>query len=88
MKDQLTEEKELLIIKGDALRMKLLAQGQRTQQNIIYPLAQIKHVGSTLAQPAIRALFLSLLNRKLLSIKGLTYSALGLSTLYLLNKKK
>ncbi|WP_439259275.1 hypothetical protein [Lonepinella sp. BR2930] len=88
MKDPLTEEKELLILKGDALRIKLLAQGHHTQQTIAYPLDQIKHVGSTLAQPAIRALFLSLLNRKLLSAKGLTYSALGLGTLYLLNKKK
>ncbi|WP_439241318.1 hypothetical protein [Lonepinella sp. BR2474] len=87
MKDHLTEEKELLILKGDALRMKLLAQSQHTQHHIAYPLAQIKHVSSTLAQPAMRALFLSLLNRKLLSVKGLTYSALGLGAIYLLNNK-
>ncbi len=88
MKDQFAEEKELLIMKGDALRMKLLAQGLRTKQNISDPVAQLKSIGSTLSQPAVRALLLSLINRKLLSVRGLTYSVLGLGAIYLLNNKQ
>ncbi|WP_386696004.1 hypothetical protein [Lonepinella sp. MS14435] len=88
MKDQFAEEKELLIMKGDALRMKLLAQGLRTKQNISDPVAQLKSISSTLSQPAVRALLLSLINRKLLSVRGLTYSALGLGAIYLLNNKQ
>ncbi|PJG85066.1 hypothetical protein [Conservatibacter flavescens] len=88
MKNQLTEEKELLIMKGDALRMKLLAQSQHTRRNVSQPFAGIKNLGLSFSNPLIRALLFALLKRKLLTVKGLSYSALGLTALYLLGNRQ
>ncbi len=43
-------------------------------------------IASSLNQPVVRSLAVSLLSKKLLSSKFLTYSALGMIALYLLNR--
>ncbi|MGC6406006.1 hypothetical protein ACNO7K_06095 [Bisgaard Taxon 45] len=90
MKTELEQEKELLMMKGDALRMKLYAQSDRKQskQTSANPtfVDSISTVVSSLNQPVVRSLAVSLLSKKLLSSKFLAYSALGVAALYLLNR--
>lgn len=88
MKNHLTEEKELLIMKGDALRMKLLAQGQHARRDISQPFAGIKNIRTAFSNPVVKALLFTLLKRKLFTLKGLTYSALGLTALFLLRDQQ
>ncbi|MDO4430938.1 MAG: hypothetical protein Q4B95_06570 [Lonepinella koalarum] len=87
MKSQLDEEKELLIMKGEALRMRLEAlnspikKGNSTNVNNILSL-----VSSSLEQPIVRSLAMSLLSSKLFTTRNLLWSGLGLLMVLLLDK--
>lgn len=87
MKTELDEEKELLIMKGDALRMKLYGLGKKPKtDNSSFLADSVSQIASSLNQPVVRSLAVSLLSKKLLSSKFLAYSALGAVALFLLNK--
>ncbi|MGC7590208.1 hypothetical protein ACPWUF_06990 [Bisgaard Taxon 46] len=87
MKTELDEEKELLIMKGDALRMKLYGFGKKPKApNSSFLTDSVSQIASSLNQPVVRSLAVSLLSKKLLSSKFLAYSALGAVALFLLNK--
>ncbi len=87
MKTELEQEKELLMMKGDALHMKLYAQSKPKQVTPHFTFADsLSMIASSLNQPVVRSLAVSLLSKKLLSSKFLTYSALGMIALYLLNR--
>ncbi|MGC7560866.1 hypothetical protein [Pasteurella sp. PK-2025] len=87
MRTELDEEKELLMMKGDALRMKLYAQSKPKQAAKEGSFVNsVSTIASSLNQPVIRSLAVSLLSKKLLSSKFLAYSALGAVALYLLNR--
>lgn len=89
MKSQLEEEKELLIMKGEALRMRLEAlrspvkRQLPTQDNDL-----LSFISSSLEQPIVRSLAISLLSSKLLTARNLLWSGVGLATVLLLNKNK
>ncbi|QIW15167.1 hypothetical protein A4G20_01800 [Pasteurellaceae bacterium RH1A] len=84
MSKQLPTEEELLIMKGSALRMKFKAQTNQTKKSVAYPFSQLKALGS----PMVRSVLLTLLSKRLLTAKALTYSALGVGALLLLNRPK
>lgn len=87
MKTELDEEKELLMMKGDALRMKLYGLSKKPKpDNSSFLTDSVAQIASSLNQPVVRSLAVSLLSKKLLSSKFLAYSALGAAALFLLSK--
>lgn len=89
MSEMKLSEKELLILKGNALRMRFKAETTKTKKEIIQPFKQVKENGLALvASPVVKTVALDLLLKRLLSVKGLGYSALGLAALYLLQNKQ
>lgn len=88
MKKELEEEKELLRMKGDALRMRLYAQSTNRDISSDRLVNSLSVVASSLNQPIIRSLGVSMLSRILLNHKMLTCSVLGGLAIYLLTKDK
>ncbi|WP_044469595.1 hypothetical protein [Mannheimia massilioguelmaensis] len=89
MESRPLNEKELLILKGNALRMKFQAQTQQTKREIMQPLKITKETSiALLASPVVKTFALNVLGKHLLTKKGLIYSVLGLSTLLALGNKK
>ncbi|VEI57790.1 transmembrane protein [Pasteurella multocida] len=87
MRTELDEEKELLIMKGNALRMKLYGFAKKPKaDNSSFLADSVSQIASSLNQPVVRSLAVSLLSKKILSSKFLAYSALGAIALFLLNK--
>lgn len=88
MKSQLEEEKELLIMKGEALRMRLEALRAPVKKEV--PIMNennlLSLISNSLEQPVVRSLAFSLLSSKLLTARNLFWSGLGVATVLLLNK--
>lgn len=84
---ELEEEKNLLKLKGEALRMKLSAHSRQAKIQVYQPINRVQSLGSLLSLPVVRSLAVSLLGKRLLSAKGITYAGLGLTALWLLRKQ-
>lgn len=84
---KLEEEKDLLKLKGEALRMKLSAHGRQAKTQVYQPIHRIQSLGSLLSLPVIRSLAVSFIGRRLLTTKGMAYAGLGLTALWLLRKQ-
>lgn len=82
----LEEEKELLLLKGDILRMKLYSQSKAAKQEVYQPMNNINLLGSALNQPVIRSLLLAVLSKKILTARNIVISGLGLAAICLLGK--
>lgn len=83
MKNDLSEEKALLRLKGQALRLKLERQAMNTHKNLITPINQFKQVSHSLFTP----LLLTLAKRKMFTKRHIAYLTLGLSSFFLLAKR-
>lgn len=83
MKDHFNEEKELLIMKGNALRLKLQRQAINTNKTITNPINQFKRVSGSVFTPIL----LALAKRHLFTKRNIAYSVLGLTSIYLLAKR-
>lgn len=89
MSEMKLSEKELLMLKGNALRMRFKAETTKTKNEIIQPFKQVKANGLALvSSPVVKTVALDLLLKRFLSVKGLGYSALGIAALYLLQNSK
>lgn len=87
MSEKLTE-KELLVLKGNALRMRFKAETNKAKSKIIQPLKQVKNTGlSLVTSPVVRSVALNFMLKRFFTIKGMGYSVLGLATLCLLKQK-
>ncbi|TCK01526.1 hypothetical protein EV694_0140 [Volucribacter psittacicida] len=84
MKNNLNEEKELLIMKGSALRIQLERQAINTHKTFSYPLEQVKKIRGSMLTPLVFAL----IKRRFFTKRRLAYSLLGLTSIYLLAKRK
>lgn len=85
---QLTE-KDLLILKGNALRLRFKAETNRTKKEIIQPFKQAKDTGLALvSSPVVKTAALNFMLKRLLNLKAVGISALGLAAFLLLQKKK
>lgn len=88
MKEVKLTEKELLILKGNALRMRFKAETNKTKNEIIQPFKQVKQTGLVLANsPAVKTVALDFLAKRLLNMKGIGFSVLGLAAFLLLQQK-
>ncbi|WP_373100464.1 MULTISPECIES: hypothetical protein [Pasteurellaceae] len=83
----LNEEKELLRLKGEILRLKFGTQTKSARQEISQPIHHLSLIGSTLAQPIIRSLLLNLLSHRLFTVRNLLLSGLGVALIGLLGKE-
>ena len=83
---RLEEEKELLVLKGNILRLKLRSQGNTTKREISSPLQNINFLSSVLNQPLIRSLLFTAVSKKLFTARSIVVTGLGLVTLYALGK--
>ena len=88
MNTRLEDEKELLMMKGDVLRMKLCAQARITKRNVYDPVYWLGVIGSSLNRPIVRSLLLTLLGEKLLTARNVVLSGLGITARWLLSKDK
>lgn len=86
--NQYEEEKALLKMKGDALRMKLQAQTRVTKKELYSPFSSLNVLQQTLKEPVARSLLLTLLSKKFFTIQNISYIGLGLSAFYLLNNQQ
>lgn len=84
---QYEEEKTLLKMKGEALRMKLQAQTRVTKKEIYSPFSSLNVLQQTLKEPVTRSLLLTLLSKKFFTLQNISYLGLGLSAVYLLNSQ-
>ncbi|AGI31324.1 TPA: hypothetical protein PXF07_002071 [Mannheimia haemolytica] len=81
-------EKELLVLKGNALRMRFKAETNKTKNEIMQPFKQVKQTGLALVNsPAVKTIALDFLVKRLLSMKGISFSVLGLTAFFLLQQK-
>ncbi|QLB15781.1 hypothetical protein A6B39_10135 [Mannheimia granulomatis] len=88
MEEMKLTEKELLILKGNALRMRFKAETNKTKSEIIQPFKQVRETGFALvSSPTVKTVALDFLIKRLFNVKGLGYSALGLVALFLLQQK-
>ncbi|AWW33832.1 hypothetical protein CT138_02770 [Mannheimia varigena] len=82
-------EKELLIMKGNALRMRFKAETKKTKNDIVQPFKQARNTGlSLISSPVATTAVLEFMLKKFLKTKGVGYSALGLVALFLLKQKQ
>lgn len=82
-------EKELLIMKGNALRMRFKAETKKTKNDIVQPFKQARNTGlSLISSPVATTAVLEFMLKKFLKTKGVGYSALGLLALFLLKQKQ
>ncbi|TLU74734.1 hypothetical protein [Mannheimia varigena] len=89
MEDLKLTEKELLIMKGNALRMRFKAETKKTKNDIVQPFKQARNTGlSLISSPAATTAVLEFMLKKFLKTKGVGYSALGLVALFLLKQKQ
>ncbi|MFA9488035.1 MULTISPECIES: hypothetical protein [unclassified Mannheimia] len=89
MEDLKLSEKELLIMKGNALRMRFKAETNKTRNDIIQPFKQARNTGlSLISSPVATTAVLEFMLKKFLKTKGVGYSALGLLALFLLKQKQ
>ncbi|WP_109128045.1 hypothetical protein [Aggregatibacter segnis] len=83
---RLEEEKELLVLKGNILRLKLSSQGNTAKREISSPLQNINLLGSVLNQPLIHSLLFTAVSKKIFTARSIVVTALGLVTLLALGK--
>ncbi len=83
---RLEEEKELLALKGNILRLKLRSQGNTAKREILSPLQNINFWGSVLSQSLIRSLLFTAVSKKLFTARSIVVTGLGLVTLFALSK--
>lgn len=89
MEDLKLTEKELLIMKGNALRMRFKAETKKTKNDIVQPFKQARNTGlSLISSPVATTAVLEFMLKKFLKTKGAGYSALGLIALFLLKQKQ
>ncbi|QLD33965.1 hypothetical protein A6B42_09425 [Mannheimia varigena] len=89
MEDLKLTEKELLIMKGNALRMRFKAETKKTKNDIVQPFKQARNTGlSLISSPVATTAVLEFMLKKFLKTKGVGYSALGLVALFLLKQKQ
>ncbi|HGO5824194.1 TPA: hypothetical protein ACK3JW_001903 [Mannheimia haemolytica] len=92
MEDLKLTEKELLIMKGNALRMRFKAETKKTKNDIIQPFKQVRNTGlSLISSPMTTTVALEFMLKKFLKANGRGMSILGLVALFLLqqrNKRK
>lgn len=89
MEDLKLTEKELLIMKGNALRMRFKAETKKTKNDIVQPFKQARNTGLLLiSSPVATTAVLEFMLKKFLKTKGVGYSALGLIALFLLKQKQ
>ncbi|AHG76729.1 hypothetical protein [Mannheimia varigena] len=89
MEDLKLTEKELLIMKGNALRMRFKAETKKTKNDIVQPFKQARNTGlSLISSPFATTAVLEFMLKKFLKTKGVGYSALGLVALFLLKQKQ
>ncbi|MEG9530656.1 hypothetical protein [Mannheimia indoligenes] len=89
MEDLKLTEKELLIMKGNALRMRFKAETKKTKNDIVQPFKQARNTGlSLISSPVATTAVLEFMLKKVLKTKGVGYSALGLIALFLLKQKQ
>lgn len=89
MEDLKLTEKELLIMKGNALRMRFKAETKKTKNDIVQPFKQARNTGlSLISSPVATTAVLEFMLKKFLKTKGIGYSALGLVALFLLKQKQ
>ncbi|QNS15540.1 hypothetical protein ICJ55_01940 [Mannheimia bovis] len=89
MEDLKLSEKELLIMKGNALRMRFKAETNKTKNDIVQPFKQARNTGlSLISSPVATTAVLEFMLKKFLKTKGVGYSALGLIALFLLKQKQ
>lgn len=89
MEDLKLTEKELLIMKGNALRMRFKAETNKTKNDIVQPFKQARNTGlSLISSPVATTAVLEFMLKKFLKTKGVGYSALGLIALFLLKQKQ
>lgn len=89
MEDLKLTEKELLIMKGNALRMRFKAETKKTKNDIVQPFKQARNTGlSLISSPVATTAVLEFMLKKFLKTKGVGYSALGLIALFLLKQKQ
>ncbi|MDD0824997.1 hypothetical protein PTQ27_11065 [Mannheimia sp. AT1] len=80
-------EKELLILKGNALRMRFKAETNKAKSEIMQPFQQVRTTGlSLVTSPVVKSVALNFMLKRLFTIKGMSYSALGLAALFLLQQ--
>ena len=68
---RLEEEKELLVLKGNILRLKLRSHGNTKKREISSPLQNINFLGSVLNQPLIRSLLFTAVSKKLFTARSI-----------------
>lgn len=89
MEDLKLTEKELLIMKGNALRMRFKAETKKTKNDIVQPFKQARNTGlSLISSPVATTAVLEFMLKKFLKTKGVGYWALGLVALFLLKQKQ
>lgn len=89
MEDLKLTEKELLIMKGNALRMRFKAETKKTKNDIVQPFKQARNTGlSLISSPVATTAVLEFMLKKFLKTKGVGYSTLGLIALFLLKQKQ
>ncbi|MDG6896027.1 hypothetical protein [Volucribacter amazonae] len=84
MKNNLNEEKELLMMKGHALRIQLERQAINTHKTFSHPFEQLRKVRGSIFTPLV----IALIKRRFFTKRRIAYSLLGLTSIYLLAKRK
>ncbi|MBN7287618.1 MULTISPECIES: hypothetical protein [Campylobacter] len=87
MKETFKLEKELLKMKGDALRIKLFAQTNATKKEILEPFDKLRSLGSYLNNPISQSLLIDLIGKKILTKRNFAYSVIALAVFYLIKRK-
>lgn len=88
MEDLKLSEKELLILKGNALRMRFKAETKKTKNDIVQPFKRARNTGlSLISSPVATTTALEFILKRFLSVKGTGYSILGMAALYLLQQR-
>ncbi|QLB39674.1 hypothetical protein HV559_01595 [Mannheimia pernigra] len=88
MEDLKLTEKELLIMKGSALRMRFKAETQKTKNDIVQPFKRVRNTGLSLISSPIGMTAGLQFIKRFLGAKGTGYSILGMVALYLLQRNK
>ncbi|WP_040976594.1 hypothetical protein [Necropsobacter massiliensis] len=88
MKMTLQEEKELLRLKGEILRLKFRSQTASVKQEVYQPIQHFNALRSSLLQPVIRSLCLNLLSRRLLTPRNVLFSGMAVALVGLLGKPR
>ncbi len=84
----LEEEKELLRLKGEILRLKFRSQTTSAKQEMYQPIQHFNTFRSSLLQPVIRSLCMNLLSHRLLTTRNLLLSSIGVVVIGLLGKPR